>query len=247
LRKALAVDATIVEGLSGIATAPVILSDAEDLVAQVRQLPREFGAVFMVRTATERARAVAKVSAEGGLRAVLTEEDASAAALCAAALRYLQQAGKKPERSRVLAADGARNPTLAPLLMICGVFDLSVWNEIDAKRFPLSAAVRDTDVVVDLRPTRDGPDDLAPDRPTGSVIRATGLDARALVAPGLLRTVSAFPPGEAPVSLSMLRLTALAIARAAPHMHLPSLLVDGVADLVANATRRTIDPRLLGS
>lgn len=248
LEEALAGDAAIVEGLSGIATAPLILAASEDLLVQVKRVSSKYGALFLVRTGPERARALAQAPAGGDLPAILTEEDACAAALCAAVLRYLQRSGKQPERSRVLVADAAQSPSLVSLLVLCGLFDVGMWNEADAEAFPLPKAARDADVVVDLRRPRHRQIDLAPDRPAGSVIKAVSLDARALVAPGLLRAVSAFRPGEAPISLGMLRLSALAIAAAAPaHVQLPSLRVDGVADLVEAAARRAIDPRVLGS
>ncbi|ODU06420.1 MAG: hypothetical protein ABS81_04750 [Pseudonocardia sp. SCN 72-86] len=226
----------------------MILSAGQDLLQQVRRLPDRYSAVCVVRTDPARARGVAEASYEDALRPVLTEQDAEATALCAAVLRHLRRVGRQPTDSRVLVADSARNPSVASLLMVCGVFDLAVWSQADAARFPLRSVLSEMDAVADLRPPGNGQDDLSLDRPEGSMVRTTGLDARMLVAPGVLRTASAFGPGEAPVSLDMLRLCAQAISEAPPvHSAMAALPADDIADRVAYATKRMIDPRFLRS
>ncbi|WP_232666932.1 hypothetical protein [Pseudonocardia sp. TRM90224] len=240
-----------VQTIGGVDADVVIVSPAgAGLLDELDRLPERFHAVFLVQTDPVLASAAVERAAERGGRLVVTEQDCGAIALCVATLMYLRRIDRELDRARVVIAGGAAIPSLEPLLMICGVFDLTSWQASLARAFPLEQIVRDADVLIDLRAgpgTGRDSASIAQDRAEGSVLGITAIDGRSLLAPGVLRVALACPPGSVHVDLSMLRQCALAIVeqRSAPGWR--QVEPSAVVDVVAAAARRAIDPRLAGS
>ena len=235
LEARLAGDADVIQGLARVPTV-VAVATSSDTTAQfatrIQQLPARASAVFLTRTDPARARTVQHlVEQTGERRLVLTEDDATAIALAAAAGVYLHRLGRDPRRCRILVAGAEQMPILSPLLLASGFHDIMLWNNADGTWFPLRRAARDADVVIDLQrgdpplaataPSKDpGPIELDLDRPEGSVITRRGCVARTLVAPGLLRALTEHPPEALPLGphrgLGLYRVCAQAAARATP-------------------------------
>ncbi|MBN9101355.1 MAG: hypothetical protein J0I49_25070 [Pseudonocardia sp.] len=236
----LAGDAATLQRLARIpaVTRPASQWDATDTVAeQIRQFPPEITAVLLTRTSPTRARSVQRLVEQAGGRPVLTDEDATAIALTAAALVYLRGLGRDQYRARILIADATRMPILSALLLATGFPDITLWNTPDAAWFPLHRAARDADVVIDLQhapdsnPTGSNPmgapalgeqGELSAvgfelDRPEGSVITPRALDdGRMLIAPGLLRALAEYPATAPPLGLGIYEAVARAVAHATP-------------------------------
>lgn len=258
LETCLAGDADAIQGLARVPTVVAVATSSDttaQFAARIQQLPAGIGAVFLTRTDPARARTVQHlVEQAGGRRLVVTEEDATAIALTAAAGVYLHRLGRDPHRCRILVAGTDEMPVLSPLLLASGFPDISLWNSSDGIWFPLRRAARDADVVIDLlrgdpppavtAPSEDpGPIELDLDRPEGSVITRRGLDARTLVAPGLLRALNEHPPEALPPGpyrgLGLYRVCVQALVRAAPPRRLlhdqplDGALSAAIADAVA--------------
>jgi len=260
LETCLAGDADVIQGLARVPTV-VAIATSSDTTAQfatrIQQLPAGIAAVFLTRTEPARARTVRRlVEQAGGQRLVVTEEDATAIALAAAAGVYLHRLGRDPHRCRILVAGSDQMPILSPLLLASGFPDISLWNNADGTWFPLRRAARDADVVIDLQrgdstlaaaaPTDDRESiELDLDRPEGSVITRRGLDPRTLVAPGLLRALTEHPPKALPVGpyrqLALYVTCLRAVARTTPARHrlhgqpLDCALAAAVAAAIASA------------
>lgn len=267
LEARLAGDADAIQGLAQVPTV-VAVATSSDTTAQfatrIQQLPAVVGAVFVTRTEPARARTVQRlVEQAGGRRLVVTEEDATAIALAAAAGVYLHRLGRDPGHCRILVAGADEMPILSPLLLASGFADIMLWNSSDGTRFPLRRAARDADVVIDLQrgapsaaaaaPSQDpGPIELDLDRPAGSVITRRGLDARTLVAPGLLRALTEHPSDALPAGpyrgLGLYRVCAQAAARAAPSRRLlhdqplDCALAAALAEAIAAALHLSLTP-----
>lgn len=115
----------------------------------------------------------------------------------------------------MLVAGSTLLPVVAPLLIGVGAHDVTLWNEPDARCFPLPRAARDADVVIDRRP--DGPDidRLDADRPSGSVLTAPGAGGSPAVAAGVLGALR-HSRGPREVTVGLLAVAVHAAAVAAP-------------------------------
>ncbi|MCF7548346.1 hypothetical protein [Pseudonocardia sp. WMMC193] len=116
---------------------------------------------------------------------VVTRGAARAVGLCLGALMHLRSVQRDPRFSRTLVVGARGAGALVPLLLACGVADLSLWNVEDDRWLPLRTAVRDVDVVIDLvgRVRAAGVDQ---DCAVGSVIEADRFDPDVALAPALL-------------------------------------------------------------
>ncbi len=242
---ALAVDMC---GLGGFDAEAVVGSDVGDgLAALVDNLPERFRAVMLVQIDPGVAHEASERALERGLRLVVSDHDGAAAAMCAAVLNRLRAVGRPADVAQVVIAGGDNLPSLAPLLMIAGVYDLLMWQDADAAVFPWPQIARTADVVIDLRP---GPAATAEtsritrDRPEGSVLRPADAEWDLHVVAAVLRVALACPPGSMHVELSMLRACAMAIAAATPPPGHARITDSAVIDIVEAAVRRSIDPRL---
>ena len=237
-----------VRELGGFGAETVIIPEVgDDLTARVDGLPDRFRAVLLVQIDPVLARAASERAVEDGLRLVVSDQDGAATALCAAALLYLRTVGRSAAVARVAVAGGEQLPSLVPLLMIAGVYDLLEWKDAHAAAFPWRQAVRDADVVVDLRPGSVAAAEtarIAQDRPEGSVLRLADAEWGHHVIAGVLRVALACPPGSMHVELDMLRVCAVAIVAAIPLPGHPRVTDAAITDAIEAAVRRSIDPRL---
>lgn len=236
-------DAATVAELARVPTVPVPVppGGGAELAACVRQLPDDVAAAFLTRVDPARARAAQRDLERAGGRQALSEEDTAAIALAAACLGHLRRVDRDPAAARVLVAGAAGMPGLGPLLMGCGVFDISLWNRADERWFPLRRAARDADVVIGLldRPTLAV---IAADRPDGSVIPHPGPAGRTPAAPGVLRALTRYPAGLVELGVDLYRDCALAIADATPDLRDPGLIT-GLVTAVETAVHRSITAR----
>ncbi|ALL79431.1 hypothetical protein AD006_29650 (plasmid) [Pseudonocardia sp. EC080610-09] len=258
LSDALARDAEIVGGVGGFAAEPLVITATDDVVDAIEQLPRRFRAVFLTRT-DARPTLITEVTTRHHMPLVLTEQAATTTVLCASALAQLHRVKRAPMQSRVVIAGGHHLPELGPLLMLAGFYDQTYWSDRDRETVSLEQASDGADIVIDVRRGSAPAVQtalIAQNFPAGAVIRPTGLDARALVAPGILRVALESPPASIHVGLPMLRRCAEALAQVIPPtMPWPGLsksdaaggAAGAVTDLVSEAVRRGIDPRLASS
>lgn len=245
--EAVAADAAIVRVLGAVEAEAMILPRAQALAVELEQLPSRYRATFLVRTDPVAAREAVQRCAVRDRRLVLTEQDATSTLLCAAALHYLRRIDRAPREARVVIVGGARLPALAQVLLIAGVSALTVCGEEATRVVPLARIARDADVLIDVRPGLAPAVEaarIAEDRPEGSVIRSIDHDGRSLVAPGLLRVASACPPGAMQIVPGLLRVCAFAITDARTSSGRRGLSGPEVADAVATALSRAVDPRL---
>jgi hypothetical protein len=137
-------------------------------------------------------------------------------------------------------------PVLTPLLMACGIFEVSPWNQSDERWFPRRRAARDADVIDLLHGTTLTA--LGPDRPEGSIIQHLGLNGRTLAAPGILRALTRYPPGLVELGVHLYRDCALAIAATTPgRTRWSTLLRDSrLINAVETAAHRSIRGHLPG-
>lgn len=258
LRAALAGDADVIQRLARVPTVVLTANEGDTapaFAAQVLQLPAPVAAIYVTRTDPSRARVVQRLVEQADGPPVLTDEDATAIALTAAAMVYLRRLGRDPQRSRILIAAAIRMPILSPLLLAAGFPDITLWNIPDGAWFPLHRAARDADVVIDFSredtlgdpagTVGGGTVELDLDRPEGSVITRHRLDSRTLVAPGLLRAVAEHPAGALPFGLDVYQACADVVARALPPRPrardpfpagpIPAAAAQTVADAIAHA------------
>ncbi|NBH03522.1 hypothetical protein [Amycolatopsis sp. SID8362] len=142
-------------GLAQVPVRPVTLdaTDAAQLVAGVRALPPDAGAVLLTHADPGRTRAAQKELRAGGARPVVTDQDATAIALTAALLGAVTGHGRRSgglQCGRVVLAGARELPILAPLLVAAGFADLTLWNPADAGRLPLRNVVSGAHAVLDL-------------------------------------------------------------------------------------------------
>ncbi|OLT18858.1 hypothetical protein BJF78_11755 [Pseudonocardia sp. CNS-139] len=175
---------------------------------------------------------------------MLTEEDTTAVALTAAALAYLRRIGLRPASARVLVVGAARMPVLTPVLMGCGMHEVSMWNQTDQQWFPLHRAVRDADVVLDLLRS-DELGRLAPDRPDGSILGVGLAHGPSVAAPGMLRALAEQPPGTMGVGIEQYCDCAQAVAVAVATRNRPwrPPRDPHISHAVADALRRSTGRR----
>ncbi len=234
--------------LGGFDTDRVIVPEVGDgLDARVDGLPDQVRAVLLVQVDPVLAQEANDRAVEHGLRLVVSDHDGAATALCAAVLTHLRTVGRPVDVAKVAIAGGEHLPSLAPLLMVAGVYDLLTWQDAHAAAFPLRQMVRDADVVVDLRPGPAAAAEaarIAQDRPEGSVLRPADAAWSHHVIAGVLRVALACPPGSMHVELDMLRACAVAIAAATPPPGHARATDSAITNAVETAVRRSVDPRL---
>ncbi|OLL71664.1 hypothetical protein Ae168Ps1_0045c [Pseudonocardia sp. Ae168_Ps1] len=259
LNEALATDAEIVAGLGGFAADPVVVPASTDgsldvtgLLDALEKLPRRYRAVFLTRTRVP-SDFLDAVHGRADLPLVLSEQAASMTVLCASALAHLRRTERTPLESRVLLAGAHLMPDLGPLLMLAGFYHQTFWSDRDRQTISLERTSDLADVVIDVRQGSAPAVQtalIAQNFPDGAVIRPTGLDARTLVAPGILRVALESPPTSIQVRLPLLRRCAEALAQSLPlTMPWPGLSEDQrgetVTKSVADAVRRGLDPRIV--
>lgn len=241
-------DAALIETLSGVTAVPMslIARDAAELATRLHGLPRQVGAIFLTRTNRARTRAAQHLLTELDNRPLITDDDAMAITLTAAVLNYLIRRRRCLSGCRVLIAGAAALPIISPMLLTAGVVELTLWNLGDADQAPLSRVARDADVVIDLVGPAGGMDQVALDRPSGSVVGLDQRRAHLLALPGLFRALAAAPAlapaaapaaaSAAPVDIRLLCASARGLVSATPpHRRLPVLSSPHTTDAVTGA------------
>ncbi|MFD8497364.1 hypothetical protein [Amycolatopsis sp. NPDC059657] len=179
--------AALISGLARVAARPraVLSADATGLIAAIRALPPDTGAVLLTRVTPERARQVRRELRDSDPRPLLTDEDVTTIALASATSDALPTTWRRRAHgARVVIAGAREMPGLTALLMASGIADITTWNLADAVVFPLHNIVFGADAVVDLVGA------LSPDLAGISVITREDAGKALYAASGLLRAAA---------------------------------------------------------
>ncbi|QRP50353.1 hypothetical protein [Amycolatopsis sp. FDAARGOS 1241] len=225
----------------------VAARDEEDLAAAIRALPAGISTIFLARTEPGRARAVQRDLAREGCSRIITEQDTRAIALVAMTLVSLRRRAVAPFNARVVVTGSPAVPVLLPLLMACGVGDISSWRTEDARAFPLSVIARDVDAVIDLAGAAADLDLDAGVDVISEVLAAGDPVAHLLALPGLVRALGTAPVSEADGAaierFGVHRATAHALASLTPvDRMLPDLADPDLTTRVARAVSEALAP-----
>ncbi|MFI5611602.1 hypothetical protein [Amycolatopsis sp. NPDC051903] len=222
----------------------VTARDEEDLAAAVRALPAGVSTIFLARTESGRARAVQRELARDGRSPIITEQDTRAIALVAMTLVSLHRRAVAPFNARVVVTDSAAVPVLLPLLMACGVGDISSWRTEDARVFPLSVIAQDVNAVIDLVGAAADLEAVAGVDVISEVLAAGDPVAHLLALPGLTCALgTARAGGTALQQFGVHRATAHALASLTPvDRKLPDLADPDLTARVAHAVSEALTP-----
>lgn len=216
----------LIEGRTPMRALPMPLSrpDVGVVTSAIASLPAQVSAALVIGLPEPATADVQRRLAEHAGPLVISEIDAVTAALAAAALTMLRTRGIPPPRARVVLADADATPLLAPILIACGIGELTAWRECDASEYPLHRLMEHNDILID-------PDGaakrLAPPRTTLSLPHDL-FDYGALVVPGLLGALCGH--GVAVLDIAHLGATALtltalsATGKLLPELNAPRLL-----------------------
>lgn len=231
--------AALIEDLAGLPVrvlGPAGGGEQQD-ETDLRAFPPEVATIFLQHARPEFA---CQVRALAGWRPVLTDQDTTAIALAAALLTTLSRAGRAPRASKVVIAGADNLPILCPLLMVCGISDITTWSPADAITFPLRRIAAGAHVVVDLL---DVTADLEPLTPHAepTVLAPDEASDPLLALPGLLRALTDFPGAR--LDFEVYHDCALALVMATPPDERSpagpdAALTDRVADAAARALRK---------
>lgn len=225
---------------------PMAARDAEDLTAQLLDLPADSAVIFLTHTDPDRARATRSAVHQASPRAVLTDADATAISLTAGLLTAIAHTGRTPATSQVVIAGSARMPELCPLLMAVGVGDISSWNASDAHAFPLHHLARHATAMIDLLGATALPGGWAPGDHRSAVLSPTDPTYRLLPTLGLIAALVRHR--DARPDINMFRSCALSLAAVTPPGRLvPDVNDPHLADTVASAVARTVGHRASSS
>lgn len=147
---------------------PVGEDGGDELATRVQAVARDYRCVFLTHAEPARSEDIQRRSRRWGGGCVVTDHDAMAIALAAAAQAALAGRGGVARDNKVLAVGSRQLPALAGLLVASGVGDLVLWNA--AGSAPGSAA--HADVIIDVL------GGVAPRAATGPVVITRG-DAHA--------------------------------------------------------------------
>ncbi|MFI5611600.1 hypothetical protein [Amycolatopsis sp. NPDC051903] len=125
---------------------PVEGDDGGELATRVHAVARDYRSVFLTHAEPARSQDIQRRSRQWGGGCVVTDHDAMAIALVAAARTALAGRGAAAGESKVLAVGSRHLPGLAGLLVASGVGDLVLWNATGS--LPRSAAR--SDVIIDV-------------------------------------------------------------------------------------------------
>jgi hypothetical protein len=144
--------------------------------------PAPLSAVVVIGLAASQAAAVQRRVADSAGPLVIAEVDAVTAVLAAAVMTMLRSRGVERGRARVVMAGAESAPSLGPILIACGIGELTNWHHRDAQDYPLTRLIEHNDILIDPDATASMP--LAPEKTL--MIPHDPFDFGALVLPGLL-------------------------------------------------------------
>jgi len=139
-------------------------------------------AVLVVGLAASESAAVQRRVADAAGPLVIAETDVVTAALAAAVMTMLGSRGVPRQRARVVITGAESAPLLGPILIACGIGELTNWHHRDASDYPLYRLMQHNDILID--PNAAEPMPVAPERTM--TIPHDPFDFGGLVVPGLL-------------------------------------------------------------
>ncbi|MGO9551649.1 hypothetical protein [Mycobacterium sp.] len=192
-------------------------------------------AAFVVGLGAPESAAVQRWVAEAAGQLVIAEIDVVTAAQAGAVMAMLRSRGVQHQRARVAMAGAESAPLLGPILIACGIGELTSWHPRDAQHYPLNRLMEHNDIVI--CPKAAAPMLVAWDRPV--TIPHDPFDFGALVLPGLLGALCGHGVGE----LDVLHLAAAAhaVALVTPSLHvLPELNDPRLVSAIAHHVSQTL-------
>jgi hypothetical protein len=162
---------------------PLSTGDVERVVSAISGHDRgRLSAAVVVGLAAPESAAVQRRVADCRGPLVIAEIDVVTAALAAAVMTMLRSRGVERAQARLVMAGAEAAPLLGPLLIACGIGELTSWHHRDAEDYPLTRLMEHNDILID--PSATVPVVLAPDRTL--TIPRDPFEYGALVLPGLL-------------------------------------------------------------
>jgi hypothetical protein len=190
---------------------PLSTGDVETVVSAISGHHRgRLSAAVVVGLAASKSAAVQRQVANSGGPLVIAEIDVVTSALAAAVMTTLRSRGVSRERARVVVAGAAWAPLLGPILIACGIGELTKWDQCDAHEYPLARLMEHNDILID--PSATAPIPIAPDRIV--TLPHDPFDFGALVLPGLLAGLCGLD--VAALGIEHLAAAADAVARLTP-------------------------------
>ena len=130
------------------AALPLSTADVPTVASAITGHPAPLSAAFVVGLAATESAAVQRRVAEAAGPLVIAEIDAVTATLAAAVMTMLRSCAVQPQRARVAMAGPESTPLLGPILIACGIGELTTWRYGDAQDYPLSRLKEHNDVVI---------------------------------------------------------------------------------------------------
>jgi hypothetical protein len=189
---------------------PLSRGDVGTVASAVTGHPARLSAALVIGLgASESARVQRRVADNAG-PLVIAEIDVVTAALAAAVMTMLRSRGVKRERARVVVTGAESAPLLGPILIACGIGDLTYWHDCDAPAYPLDRLMQHNDILI--APNSATPLSLAADRTL--TIPHDPFGVGGLVLPGLLGALCGH--GVAVLGIEHLAAAAQAVAHLTP-------------------------------
>lgn len=161
---------------------PLSTGDVPAVASAIAGLRARLSAVFVVGLAAAESATVQRRVADAGGSLVITEIDAVTAALAAAVITMLRSRGVQRQRARVVMTGTESAPLLGPILIACGIGELTYWHHHDSAEYPLNRLMEHNDILID--PNAGAAVPVAWDRTL--TIPPDPFEYGALVVPGLL-------------------------------------------------------------
>ncbi len=160
---------------------PLSTGDIPTVASAITGYPARLSAALVIGLSASESAVVQRRVADNAGPPVIAEIDAVTAALAAAVMTMLRSRGVKRQRARVVMAGAESAPLLGPILIACGIGELTTWHDRDAPDYPLTRLMQHNDVLIAPRAVASR---VAPDRTL--TIPHDPFDVGALVLPGLL-------------------------------------------------------------
>jgi hypothetical protein len=141
----------LIEDRTPMRAAPVPLStgDVPTVASAITGHQARLSAALVIGLAASESAAVQRRVADAGGPLVIAEIDAVTAALAAAVMTMLRSRGVQRPRARVVMAGAESAPLLGPILIACGIGELTYWRRDDAQSYPLARLMQHNDILVD--------------------------------------------------------------------------------------------------
>ncbi len=217
---------------------PLSRGGVPTVASAIAGFPTRLSAVLVVGLAASESAGVQRQVADTAGPLVIGEIDMVTAALAAAVITVLGSRGVPRERARVVMTGAESAPLLGPILIACGIGDLTTWHNRDAAAYPLNRLMEHNDILID--PNAAAPVQVAPD---GTLtIPRDPFEFGALVLPGLLGALCGH--SVAALDIEHLAAAANAVARVTPAGQvLPDLNEPMLVTAIAHYVSQTITDR----